>query len=132
MRIRAVFTGENGSLGYQRGERYELDVTERRGAPTIRRPWPCPYGSWDAFWRNWSKTTIEEAPMHTTTIRLRRRPHEVFEPLPAGVADLVAPRKDLATGLEVGRTVTVSFTGVAHRGRVTDIDPDFITIECTP
>jgi hypothetical protein len=50
------FTGADGSLGYRAGETYRLEVrtVDLNGrVPQIVRPYVCPYGSWDAFWRNW-------------------------------------------------------------------------------
>lgn len=55
-RLVATFIGTDGSLGYQRGQRYELEVD--RSLAT----WPivivgggarCPYSSERAFRRNW-------------------------------------------------------------------------------
>lgn len=53
MRVR--FVGQDGSAGYRHGQVYDVAVrTDLRGArPRIVAPYPCPYGSWEAFWRNW-------------------------------------------------------------------------------
>lgn len=53
--MRVKFTGRD-SLGYRHGQTYDLDVkTNWLGRPIIRRPYPCPYSSWDTFWANWEK-----------------------------------------------------------------------------
>lgn len=58
-RITAEFTGKDGSAGYRHGRRYELVVVvgAASGKPRITYPLPCPYGSWDAFWKNWSQVS---------------------------------------------------------------------------
>ncbi len=61
MRIRAEFTGENGSMHFFTGQHYILQVLLRNGdSPEIVKAeppalTPCPYGSWNAFWKNWKK-----------------------------------------------------------------------------
>lgn len=56
------FIGSDGSLGYRTGQKYALDVrTDWTGTrPSILRPHACPYGSWDAFWRNWELVPLRE------------------------------------------------------------------------
>lgn len=49
----ARFIGADHSLGYRTGVVYNLTVVQRWGVPSITHPTPCPYGSWDAFWKNW-------------------------------------------------------------------------------
>ena len=62
MRIRAVFIGKNHSMNYINGQEYILQVLGRglAGAPEIvysdpPAKYPVPYGSWEAFWKNWDK-----------------------------------------------------------------------------
>ena len=47
--ILARFIGQDGSLGYRNGENYLLTV---RGNEIVK-PIRCPYGSVEAFLRNW-------------------------------------------------------------------------------
>lgn len=71
MRIRATFIGTNGSMGFVHGRDYVLqvlvDIKTAPGYSMIKFACPrivsadpggevvCPYGSWDAFWKNWKK-----------------------------------------------------------------------------
>ena len=54
--IRAKFIGEDGSLGYRKGEVYRLVIDGNK----IREPRPCPYSSVEAFLANWEP--VEETP----------------------------------------------------------------------
>ena len=74
MRIKAIFTGENGSLGYQTGKRYLLDVSYVKGLskyPEIlikpvnsaiavqdKSILPCPYSSIETFLQNWDNIHV--------------------------------------------------------------------------
>lgn len=49
MKIKARFIGQDGLLGYRNGKEYVIEI---RGN-TIMTPRPCPYGSVEAFLRNW-------------------------------------------------------------------------------
>lgn len=57
--VRAIFIGEDGSMGFYNGQQYILDV---RLSPTAgyvvadihRRPTACPYSSIEAILRNWT------------------------------------------------------------------------------
>lgn len=70
MRVR--FTGADGSMGYRRGEVYDVITAEEPGGtrPRVRiiSPRPVPYESWDAFWANWSPPSVPPdrlpAPQH--------------------------------------------------------------------
>ena len=62
MRVEAVFTGANHSMGYITGQKYVLQVLRKvlGVAPTIMdsdppAKNPVPYQSWEAFWKNWDK-----------------------------------------------------------------------------
>lgn len=52
------FIGEDGSMGLRKNQVYFVSVhTDLFGRkPTIKHPIQCPYGSWDAFWKNWKTT----------------------------------------------------------------------------
>jgi hypothetical protein len=55
--IKATFTGEDGSLGYKKGEEHELYLIRNK----IARPYGggvCPYGSVEAFLKNWDNVKI--------------------------------------------------------------------------
>ena len=52
--MRMQFIGDDGSLGYHRGQVYDLRVVGVN-RPRIESPHPCPYGSVAAFQRNWRR-----------------------------------------------------------------------------
>jgi hypothetical protein len=71
VRIEAEFTGTTG-LGYHHGQRYVLQVLvdrvirknaypiyddQPRIVASMPPAQPCPYASWQAFWKNWKKPT---------------------------------------------------------------------------
>lgn len=57
MTLRARFVGKDGSLGYRTGFVYTLELRHSFRRWSIRRlparDGFCPYGSWNAFLRNW-------------------------------------------------------------------------------
>lgn len=54
MKATLVFTGADGSMGLRRGQTYVVEVRGgARTAPFMVVPRRCPYGSWEALWRNW-------------------------------------------------------------------------------
>lgn len=70
--IEATYMGEDGSLGYQTGRRYRLKIEEGSAMQgeyplVIVSPHPCPYGSLDAFLRNWNSIERVGAPTHPET-----------------------------------------------------------------
>lgn len=54
MRVQAMFVGEDGSMGYRKGQHYELTL---RGNLVVA-PYPCPY-TVTGFLQNWIITAIE-------------------------------------------------------------------------
>lgn len=54
--VKAVFIGHEGSLGYKRGQMYDLLIQEN----CILRPSACPYGSIELFLRNWTLVHTKE------------------------------------------------------------------------
>ncbi len=54
--VRARFVGRDGSFGYRHGYMYDLMIDGNR----IVRPTPCPYGSVEAFLRNWQPLDLDE------------------------------------------------------------------------
>jgi len=62
MIIKAIFIGENGSLGYETGKEYELILLDS----TIKRrkdlTGVCPYRSVETFLQNW-KIKYAETPL---------------------------------------------------------------------
>lgn len=57
--VRAIFMGENGSLGYQKGRAYTLNVSQPEGSRSVfiacaeNREGECPYDSIYHFFDNW-------------------------------------------------------------------------------
>lgn len=63
--IRAIFNGEDGSMGYKKGELYFLELMERDGkyAVEIKRldgTGYCPYSTYYSFLVNWLKPEAVE------------------------------------------------------------------------
>jgi hypothetical protein len=64
MRIVATFKGTDGSQGYAHGERYSLAVSRNTVIPHMidqasrERHGATPYGSVEAFLRNWSDIEV--------------------------------------------------------------------------
>lgn len=60
--VDATFIGKDGSMGYKKGQRYQLLVSRKRIRPILpnamlskrARPRPCPYNSIESFLKNWS------------------------------------------------------------------------------
>lgn len=51
-----IFIGQDGSLGYTHGEKYNLNLRVTYGSPVvidILKPTRCPYSSIDTFLENW-------------------------------------------------------------------------------
>lgn len=53
MRVRAIFVGENGSMGYRNGDVYELLIAGN----DVIEPHPCPY-TVAGFLANWRQIEV--------------------------------------------------------------------------
>lgn len=60
MTIQAVFTGKDGSMGYQKGYSYTLKVADVQGISVQRLDGTgrCPYQSLSAFLANWDLVKV--------------------------------------------------------------------------
>lgn len=51
--IVAKFEGEDGSMGFRNGVTYDLYISHMSVRDVAKGPW-VPYGSLDAFFKNWT------------------------------------------------------------------------------
>lgn len=52
--VNATFIGKDGSMGYVKGQRYQLLINRKRIRPVFPKgPRPCPYSSVESFLANW-------------------------------------------------------------------------------
>lgn len=60
MIIQAVFTGQDGSMGYEKGRTYTLKVRSVQGVSVQRLDGTgkCPYQSLSAFLANWDQVKV--------------------------------------------------------------------------
>lgn len=58
--MQARFVGKDRSMGYRHGQVYDIAVSEWSPMqPVILRPIRCPYGSYQAFYDNWTPLAWE-------------------------------------------------------------------------
>jgi hypothetical protein len=53
--MKMMFIGKDRSMGYRLGHIYDLEIKIMYGMLHIMGPTYCPYGSMEAFLKNWSQ-----------------------------------------------------------------------------